>query len=491
MESFKLVMPVVSLSVLGLGLLMLTSFAKVRDSLFGKLSLLGTVLLGGYPVLFLYSRGGAVSSAAMLSWDSLGLFFYLVCLAASLAAIALIPGYFSFKEVPGRQEAYPLIVFALTGMVVMASANHFLMFLLGLEMMSLCFYVLAGILREQEYAVESSLKYFILGVFSSSLLILGMGFIYGSTGELSYARIFDAMLTGDFRFGEPMVLLGFVLLLAGLFFKLSLVPFHFWAPDVYQGAPTPVTALLSVGGKAAALAATMRLFLEVICGSELLSRKWFALFAILGIVTVFTGSLIALTQSRFKRLLAYSSIVHAGFLALGIAAMAGGGGISPKAVQALGFYAAAYLFMNVSAFVCAQAIEKRSRMDEELSSLSGLGSTSPVFAALLSLNFLSLAGIPLTAGFLGKFYIFSALVEQGTKPFYWIAALGLLGAVIATFYYLKVLVILYFPSKEQIPAPPPKMSPESWAVLLICSFFTVLFGVFPGAVLALADIVTR
>ena len=491
MVSLNSVLPVVSLSALGLSLLMLIVFARVKDRLFGTISLLGTLICGGFPLLGLYASGGEVSTKAMLSFDSLGLFFYLIFLVAGLASIALLPEYLQKKGALNRSETYPLMIFAMTGMVILASANHFLMFLLGLEMMSLCFYVLTGILREQEYSVESSLKYFILGVFSSSLLVLGIGFLYGSTGELSYTGMYDALSTGVLKFGEPVLLLGFVLVLAGLFFKLALVPFHFWAPDVYQGAPTPVTAFLSVGGKSAALAATMRLFLEVICGSELLSRKWFALFAILGIVTVCTGSLIALTQSRFKRLLAYSSIVHAGFLALGIAAMAGTEGVSPKAVQALGFYAAAYLFMNVSAFACAQGIEKKSLMDENLSSLSGLGSSSPLFAALLSVNILSLAGIPLTAGFLGKFYIFSALVEQGTKPFYWIAALGLLGAVIATFYYLKVLVILYFPSKEQIPAPPPKMSPESWSVLLICSFFTVLFGVFPGAVLALADIVTR
>lgn len=491
MASLIFVLPVVSLSFLGLSLLMLSVFAKVKDSLFGKISLLGTLFFGGFPLLGLYASGGAVSPKAMLSFDSLGLFFYLLFLAAGLASITLLPGYLEKKGAGNRQECYPLLVFAMTGMVILASANHFLMFLLGLEMMSLCFYILAGILREQEYSVESSLKYFILGIFSSSLLILGIGFLYGSTGALSYTDIYEALTTGVPKFGEPVLLLGFVLVLAGLFFKLSLVPFHFWAPDVYQGAPTPVTAFLSVGGKSAALAAAMRFFLEVVCGSELLTRRWFLLFSVIGVLTVFTGSLIALTQSRFKRLIAYSSIVHAGFLALGLAAMAGTEGVSPTAVQALGFYAAAYLFMNISAFACAQGIEKRSLMDEDLSSLSGLGATSPLFAALLSMNLLSLAGIPLTAGFLGKFYIFSALVEQGTKAFYWIAALGLLGAVIATFYYLKVLVMLYFPSKEQIPAPPPKMSPESWVVLLICSFFTVFFGLFPGTVLALAEIVSR
>jgi len=491
MDFLKFVLPLVSLAVLGSALLMLGVFAKVKDSLFGKISLLGTLLFGGYPLLYLYSQGGAVSRKAMLSFDGLGLYFSLIFLLASLATIALIPDYLQKKNISGRQEIYPLVIFALMGMMILAAANHFLMFFLGLEMMSLCFYILAGILREQEYAVESSIKYFLLGAFSSALLVLGIGFIYGSTGELSYEGMNEALSSGIFNFGEPLLLLGFVLLLAGLFFKLSLVPFHFWAPDVYQGAPTPVTALLSVGGKSAALAAAMRIYLEVVSSSELLSGKWFALFSVMGVATVFVGSLLALTQVQFKRLLAYSSVVHAGFLALGLAGMAGREGVSPRAVEALAFYAAAYLFMNVSAFVCAQAVEKRSRMDEGLLSLAGLGSSSPAFGALLTVNFLSLAGIPLTAGFLGKFYIFSSLIGEGTRAFYWIAALGLAGAVIATFYYLKVLVLLYFPSKDQIPGQVPELSANSWTVLVLGSIFTILFGLFPGAVQGLAGMVIQ
>ncbi|NMB99136.1 MAG: hypothetical protein GYA35_02525, partial [Thermoanaerobaculaceae bacterium] len=182
------------------------------------------------------------------------------------------------------------------------------------------------------------------------------------------------------------------------------------------------------------------------------------LFAIIGIITIFVGSFIALTQSQFKRLLAYSSIVQAGFLALGISALAGKEDFLVRGVQALSFYVAAYLFMSIASFTVASAVEKKSTMDESLLVFSGLGTSSPVFASLLSINFLSLMGIPLTAGFLGKFYVFSNIVVQGSKFFYWIAAIGLLGAVISTFYYLKVLVILYFPNKNQQPADPPHIS---------------------------------
>lgn len=201
------------------------------------------------------------------------------------------------------------------------------------------------------------------------------------------------------------------------------------------------------------------------------------------------GSFIALTQVHFKRLLAYSSIVHAGFLALGLAALAGKDVLVAKAVQALAFYAAAYLFMNVSAFVCALSIEKSSKMDEGLLSLSGLGHSSPLFGGLLAVNFLSLAGIPLTAGFLGKFYIFAGIIAQGSKAFYWIAVLGLIGAVISTFYYLKVLVLLYFPSKDQLNAPLPAMTLSAWAVLIIGSILTLFFGIFPGLVMNLSELI--
>jgi NADH-quinone oxidoreductase subunit N len=491
MDAVKFLLPVISLAILGFSLLLLGVFVKIKDQVFGKIALAGTLIFGGFPVLYLYSDGGALSQKTMLSFDGLGLYFYLIFLLTSLATIALLPSYLEKKGSKRQYEVYPLVIFAFMGMAILAAANHFLMFFLGLELMSICFYILTGILREQEYAVESSLKYFLLGVFSSSLLVLGMGFIYGSTGAFSYKNIEEVVTTGIFNFGEPLMLLGFVLILAGLFFKLSLVPFHFWAPDVYQGAPTPVTALLSVGGKSAGLAAAIRIYMEVFRNSELLSQKWFILFSIMGIITIFVGSLIALTQVQFKRLLAYSSIVHAGFLALGLAALAGKDIVVAKAVQGLAFYAAAYLFMNISAFVCAQGIEKSSRMDEGLLSLSGLGSSSPAFGALLSINFLSLAGIPLTAGFLGKFYIFSSLIAQGTKTFYWIAALGLIGAVIATFYYLKVLVLLYFPTKDQVQAQPPELDLTSWVILILGTCLTVLFGIFPGFIQGLTELIIQ
>ncbi len=489
MEILNTLMPILLVSGLALFLLLLSVFTKIKSSVFSAISSISLTAVFLYPLLKIIETKGKAVPKAFVSFDGTGVFFSLIFFFATIFTLILLPDYLEKKNYSHINEIYSLVIFSFVGMMVLATANNFIMFFLGLELMSINFYILCGFLREQEYAVESSLKYFILGVVSSAILLLGTGLLYGSTSSLSYKNIAEVLRDDLFNFGEPLLLLGFVLILIGLFFKLSLVPFHFWAPDVYQGAPTPVTALLSVGGKSAALAAAIRIFTEIISSSVLLSKKWLLLFAIIGIITIFVGSFIALTQTQYKRLLAYSSIVHAGFLSLGLSSLAGGEELVKKGVQALSFYVAAYLFMNVAAFAVAVAVEKKSQMDVSLLVFSGLGTSSPLFAALLSLNFLSLAGIPLTAGFLGKFYIFSSIIIQHTKLFYIIAAFGLIGAVIATFYYLKVLVILYFPDKNQQPAEPPKISRSVWIVLIVCSILTLFFGIFPQFILAISEMI--
>jgi NADH-quinone oxidoreductase subunit N len=488
METLNTLMPILCASGVALFLLLLSVFTKLKSSTFSLISSISLTFFFLYPILNIIKSQGKSAPKALLTFDGIGVFFSLIFFFATIFTLIILPDYLEKKNSSHINEVYPLVVFSFVGMVILATANHFLMFFLGLELMSINFYILCGILREQEYAVESSLKYFILGVISSAILLLGIGLIYGSTSSLKYKNIAEVLSEDLFNYGEPILLLGFVLLLVGLFFKLSLVPFHFWAPDVYQGAPTPITALLSVGGKAAAVAATIRIYSEVVQYSVLLSQKWLILFAVIGLITIFVGSFIALTQSQFKRLLAYSSIVHAGFLALGISALAGKGEFLARGILALSFYVAAYLFMNVASFAVAVAVEKTSSMDESLLVFSGLGTSSPLFAALFSINLLSLAGIPLTAGFLGKFYIFSDIVLQGSKFFYYLAALGLIVAVIATFYYLKVLVILYFPNKNQQPADLPKISPSVWVVLIVCSILTIYFGVFPQFILKISTL---
>jgi NADH-quinone oxidoreductase subunit N len=472
------------LPVAGMGLaacLLFLLAAVVRSGrTMGVLGVLSTLILGGGGVVVLWSEGGKVVPAALLSCDRLALFFdglfVLVCALVMVLSIE----YFEKKKAH-HVELYGFLALATAGMMVLASATSLVTFYLGLETMSISFYVLAGFLRAHENSIESSLKYFLLGAFSSAFLLLGMAFLYGSSGSLDFGGLAAAFATGLFPLGQPVLLTGFFLFLVGLFFKLSLIPFHFWAPDVYQGAPTPVTALMAVGGKTAAAGGAIRVFLSVFIVSDVLTQKWLLLFTTVGLITIFVGSMIAITQRFVKRLLAYSSIVHAGFIALGIGALA----IAPLREQMLAavlFYLAAYLFMNVGAFAVASVVEKQDNHDESLRAYSGLGVSAPYLAALFSVFMLSLAGIPLTVGFLGKFYVFGALVKGG---YYTVAALGLVGAVIATYYYLKVVVTLYFPTAGEEPVEKPGMGVASLAVLTLMGALTLYLGIFPGLINAL------
>ncbi len=482
METLTYLMPLILTLVGGFVLLLLSAFTKLSNKTFAIISLIFLFLFFLVPMMMTDYQTLTPAKKAMMNFDAFGVFFSYIFFLTTAFVIVLLPSYLEKKESSNLNEIYPLLIFSFVGTVVLSTATNFIMFFLGLELMSICFYILCGILREQEYSIESSLKYFILGVLSTSILLFGIGLIYGSTSSFSYDKIADVFSSELYNFGDSILLLGFVLLLTGLFFKLSLVPFHFWAPDVYQGAPTPVTALLSVSGKGAAVAATMRLYVSSIRYSELLNQKWLLLFSIIGLLTIFAGSFIALTQTQFKRLLAYSSIVHAGFLSLALGALAGSSENILRGEKALAFYVATYLFMNVAAFAGMAGVEKSSKMDEGLLSFSGLGTISPMFSFLLMINFLSLAGIPPTGGFFGKFYIFANIILQHTKFFYLIATLGILGTVIAAFYYLKVLVILYFPNKNQIPAEKPSIPVANYAIMILCTIFTLILGVYPQIV---------
>lgn len=479
MKTITYLLPLLLTIFGGFLLLLLPRFINLSNKALASLSIAFLFAFFALPFALKDYSNLSVAGKALITYDKFGILFSYLFFITTIFVITLLPSYLEKKGASNIKEVYPLVIFSFVGMVLLSNATNFLMFLLALELMSISFYILCGVLREQEYSVESSLKYFIMGALSTSILLFGIALIYGSTSTFSYDKMADVLSSNLYNFGDYLLLLGFVLFISGLFFKLSLVPFHFWAPDVYQGAPTPITALLSIAGKGAAVAATMRLFVYTIRYSQLLSQKWLIIFSTIGLITIFVGSFIALTQTQFKRLLAYSSVVHAGFLSLGIAALAGDVNSIVKGESALLIYIAAYLFMNMASFAAIGGIEKSSRMDEPLLSFSGLGSTSPFFSALLAINFLSLAGIPPTAGFFAKFYIFSNIILQHTKTFYIIAIFGLLGAVIATFYYLKVIVILYFPDKNQLPNE--KVSPpfSTYLVMVLCTIFTLLFGIFP------------
>lgn len=474
-------LPVAGLALASLLVLLLSAFVR-SQRVVGGTAILLTLLLGGGPVLTLWGEGGKRVEGALLSMDRLGLFFAGLFVLAGLFSMVLALDYLE-KKGRERAEFYGIVLLALCGMMVLASATNLILLYLGLELMSICFYILAGFLREHESSVEASLKYFLLGAFSSAFLLLGAAFLYGSFGTLDFAKLAIGLNSQAFSFGAPMVLLGFFLFVVGLAFKLSLIPFHFWAPDVYQGAPTPVTALMAVGGKTAALAAAIRIFLSVFSQSPMLVEKWASVFTILGLVTIFAGSMIAVTQRQVKRLLAYSSIVHAGFLALGVGALGLPGELGQKMLEALLFYAASYLFMNIGSFAVTGALERPENQDEPVRRFAGLGTTSPALAAVFALFMFALAGIPLTAGFLGKFFVFGVLVSAKS---YWVAALGLVGAVIATYYYLRMVVALYFPpAGEEIP-PAPVVGKATWVIIALTAGATLWLGLFPGVVTALA-----
>lgn len=467
-------LPVAGMALAACLLLLLSAFLRSGRTA-GYLGLIAVLVLGGGPVLLLWRDGGKVVAGTLLSCDKLALFFDALFVLVTALVTVLSLDYFDKKE-SHHAELYGLMVLSATGMMILGSSTNLITFYLGLETMSISFYVLAGFLRSHQNSVEASLKYFLLGAFSSAFLLLGMAFLYGSAGSLDFRLIAVAFGTGTYNLGEPLLLMGFFLFLVGLFFKLSLIPFHFWAPDVYQGSPTPVSALMAVGGKTAAAAGAIRIFISVFAVNPLLSKKWLLLFTGVGLLTIFVGSMVALTQRHMKRLLAYSSIVHAGFIALGIGALAVPA-ISKSVLEAILFYLAAYLFMNVGAFAVAAVVERKPNHDETLLTFSGLSSGSPYLAALVSLFMFSLAGIPLTAGFLGKFYVFRALVDGG---FYWYAALGLTGAVIATYYYLKVVVALYFSPPPDEPLPKPAVGLATSVAMGLTALLTVYLGIFPG-----------
>ena len=467
-------LPVAGMALAACILLLLSSVIR-SGRMAGYLGVLAVLALGGGPVVLLWSVGGTVVPRTLLSCDKLALFFDALFVLVAALVMTLSLDYFDKKE-SHHPELYGLMALSATGMMILASATNLITFYLGLETMSISFYVLAGFLRSHQNSAEASLKYFLLGAFSSAFLLLGMAFLYGSSGSLDFGGLAAAFKLELYPLGQSVLLLGFFLFLVGLFFKLSLIPFHFWAPDVYQGSPTPVSALMAVGGKAAAAAGAIRIFISAFGVNPLLSKKWLLLFVGVGLITIFLGSMVALTQRHMKRLLAYSSIVHAGFIALGIGALAVPE-ISKAALDAVLFYLAAYLFMNIGAFAVAGAVERKPNHDETLLTFSGLSSSSPGLAALLTLYMFSLAGIPLTAGFLGKFYVFRALVNGG---FYWCAALGLTGAVIATYYYLKVVVALYFSPPPDEPIPKPPLGAATSVALALTAIFTLYLGVFPN-----------
>jgi len=458
----------------GFGMLamLLQPFVRSRH-FFTVLALLGAV--GGTAAAFVAGATPGEGFYGLIESDVFSFFFRLLIGLVAVLVVLAADSYLERENLPFA-EFYALLLFATAGMGVLASARELLTAFIGLELSSISSYILAGFRRDSTKSSEASLKYFLLGSFATAFFLYGIALVYGATGTTNLGRMDDADP------GSNLLKLGLSLILIGIGFKVAAAPFQIWTPDVYEGAPTPVTALFSAGPKAAAFALLLRIFASVPAATHF----WFWAFWVLAALTMFAGNLGALLQTNVKRLLAYSSIAHAGYILVAFAAvtfMANdlNGGATP-AYAAVLFYLLSYALVKIGAFTIVSEIGGWGEKNLTLDDYAGLAQRQPVAAAALSLYLLSLLGLPVTAGFFGKFYIFKAAVNS---HLIWLAVLMAINSIIGAYYYLRVIVVMYMRegSAEAMAAAPVRFPIAVNVVLAVTAIGTVYFGLFPNQVL--------
>jgi NADH-quinone oxidoreductase subunit N len=412
-------------------------------------------------------------SNGLIAVDKFALFFKVIFLIAAALTVLMSVRYLEVEGAsPG--EYYFLIMCSTLGMMIMAGGIDLITLFIGLETMAVSFYILTGFIKPNQRSNEAAVKYFLLGAFSLGILLYGMSLLYGFAGTTNL-RVMAATFAGQPR--NPMLILAVILIAAGMGFKIAAVPFHMWAPDVYEGAPTPITAFLSVGSKAASFAMLLRILLE---GVPSMSAEWRELFWVLSIITMTVGNVAALTQSNVKRMLAYSSIAHAGYVLMGI--VAGG----QRGVTAILVYLFVYGFMQIGAFAVVVLLHRRDVIGEDLKDFSGLHFRSPFAAFAMLLFMLSLGGIPPTAGFMGKFWLFGAAIEAG---YYWLALIGVLNSAVSLYYYVRIVVFMYL--KKETTGSDPVTSPALALTLAVAVAATILLGVYPRQLFEFAEVSAR
>lgn len=407
--------------------------------------------------------------------DKYAFFFKLLFLAIAVITMLFSEKYLALKD-RLLGDYFALILLATVGMMVMAEAIDLMTFYVGLELMAFSSYLLSGFLRYNLRSVEAALKYFVTGVFASTFMLFGIALLYGISGSTNFDQISNAVRLNGVN-DAPLVA-AVILILGGFAFKIAAVPFHNWAPDVYQGAPTPVTAFLSVGPKAAGFAALIKFFTLIL---EDQPAIWTPLMIAVAIATMLTGATLALVQRDLKRMLAYSSIAHAGYLLLAV--IAAGEGASSFGSASVLFYLAAYAFMNLGAFGILAYLANSSRFGDSLDDIAGLGRHFPWAAGVMTLFMFSLAGIPPTAGFFAKFYLFAAVVDAGLV---WLAVVGVLFSLVSAYYYLRVIVYMYMREPEAAPEKTGERSPDLSIGIALAAAGVVLLGILPSFVLEAA-----
>jgi NADH-quinone oxidoreductase subunit N len=446
---------------------------RERKDHLGFISALGVVAALIMTYWMTFATGGAELRAfrGMVVMDAYALFFNIIIGYATGLVLLLSMDYMRREGVESG-EFYILVLLSSLGMMLMASAGDLIIIFLGLETMSISLYVLAGFFRARLEAGEASMKYFLIGAFASGFFLYGIALIFGATGTTNLDRIANAVTAGAGR--DPMLVIGLGLLLVGFGFKISSVPFHMWAPDVYEGAPTSVTAFIATGSKAAAFAALLRVLLTAMRGAPV---DWPMLLWVLAVLTMTVGNVVALAQLNLKRMLAYSSIAHVGYMLVGVVA---GGALGNGSVL---FYLLVYTFTTAGAFGAILVLERAGHEAVRLEDFGGLATRHPLVALALSIFLLSLIGIPPTAGFVGKFYLFGAAVKSG---YVWLAVIGVLNSAAAAYYYLRLIVYMYMREPEGAPT---VLAPSlSGALALVVALWGVVqLGVAPGPLFDLAQ----
>ncbi|MFN2148662.1 MAG: NADH-quinone oxidoreductase subunit N [Anaerolineales bacterium] len=417
-----------------------------------------------------FGRTGQAFSG-MLVHDGFGSFLQLLFLAAGLVAIAQALEYIRRRGIE-RGEYYSLLLFSISGMMLMANAGDLIVIFVALELLSIPLYILSGFARPQPASEESAMKYFLLGAFASSFLVYGIAMIFGTTGTTQLSGIMAALQ--GMETVPTLFLIGAGLILVGLGFKIAAVPFHMWTPDVYQGAPSSVTSFMSVGAKAGGFAALLRILMAAFPQA---SSAWVPVTAWLSALTMIWGNIAAIAQNNIKRMLAYSSIAHAGYILMAVPAIANPA-IAGEAINSALFYLAAYAITNLGTWGVVLALEKADGSGLEINDYSGLARRKPALALAMALFMLSLTGVPPSIGFVGKFFLFRAVVDAGIV---WLAIVGVLTSVISAYFYLRIIVMMYMAEGEVETVGDRALN----STIGLTALATLFFGVLPGPLLAL------
>ncbi len=465
------IIPMLCVTLAGLVVLLAEAFRGRGEKMpIGGLAIIG--LVGAGIATLLLWDSGAEDSFGVVTADKFGLFVNMVLVGVGLLTVVFSSQTIERDRLPAG-EYYAMILFALVGMMLMAQATDLLVIFLALETMSIAVYILTGMRRDQQQSTEAAFKYFLLGAFASSFFLYGIAFLYGVTGTTNIDRL-STTIAAQSMSGNPMILLGTGLLIVGFAFKIAAVPFHMWSPDAYEGAPTVVTGFMSTGVKAAAIAAFVRVFLK---GLDPMIADWAPVLWWVAAATMVVGTVVGVAQTSLKRMLAYSSIAHGGYLLAGLVA---GNDVGKASIL---FYLAAYALTNLGAFGIIALLGSRERANDDLRDYAGLWHSHPGLAMLMTFFLLSLGGFPPTAGFIAKWYVFSAAVGAG---YYGLAIIGVLSSVVSVFFYLRIVVMMYMTDRDARPVPPP-VSSVAMAGLVVAMIGVLYLGVLPSRVIDLAQ----